>query len=239
MNENVGKLSRIAGPVVVATGLKARIFDVVRVGNEKLMGEVIQINDESTTIQVYENTSGLKPGEPVINTGEPLSVELGPGLLTSIYDGIQRPLPILEKQMGHFIERGVDAPGLDHKKKWDFKASVKKGDKVGPGSVIGEVEETEGVIHKIMLPPNAKESKVKDIKSGKYTVDDVVGKTESGIELKLAQRWPVRSPRKVKEKLQPTIPLTTGQRVFDVFFPLAKGGVAAIPGPFGAGKTVS
>lgn len=234
-----GTLDRIAGPVVIAKDLNAKIFDIVRVGNEKLMGEVIQINDDKVTIQVYENTSGLKPGEPVENTGEPLSVDLGPGLLKSIYDGIQRPLQVLEAKMGHFIKRGVDAPGLDQEKKWDFKAQLEKGDKVTAGAVLGEVEETEGVIHKIMLPPNAKESKIKSIKSGKYTVTDKIGELEDGTILKLAHKWPVRRPRMVKEKLQPLTPLITGQRIFDIFFPLAKGGVAAIPGPFGAGKTVS
>src|SRR3989344_4587690 len=149
-----GKLYRIAGPVVVAKGIQARMYDVVRVGNEGLMGEVIQIRGDMTVIQVYEDTSGLKPGEKVTNTGKPLSVQLGPGLLTSIYDGIQRPLPVLQKQMGDFIKRGVYADGLDAKKKWDFKATAKKGDKVSGGSIIGEVEETEGLVQKIMVPPN-------------------------------------------------------------------------------------
>ncbi|HLC99324.1 MAG TPA: V-type ATP synthase subunit A, partial [Candidatus Nanoarchaeia archaeon] len=164
-----GVLYRIAGPVVVAKGVKARMYDVVRVGNEKLMGEVIQITGDQTVIQVYEDTSGIKPGEPVENTGMPLSVELGPGLLTSIYDGIQRPLPVLLKQMGDFIKRGVDAPGLNHIKKWEFKAVAKKGDSVVPGDILGEVEETEGLIHKIMVPPGVK-GKITDINSGKFTV---------------------------------------------------------------------
>jgi len=233
-----GKLYRIAGPVVVARGIQAKMFDVVRVGNEKLMGEVIQIDGQNTTIQVYEDTTGIKPGEPVINTGEPLAVELGPGLLTSIYDGIQRPLPVLERKMGSFIERGVDAPGLDHKKKWDFKAVVKKGQNVVPGQVIGEVIETEGLIHKIMVSPNTK-GKIKEIKSGKFTVTDVIGKLDNGTELTMIQKWPIKFARPVTKKLAPEVPLITGQRIFDVFFPLAKGGVAAIPGPFGAGKTVS
>lgn len=239
VEKNVGKLLRIAGPVVVATGIKARIFDVVRVGKEKLMGEVIQINQDNFTIQVYEDTTGIKPGEPVFNTDESLSVELGPGLLTSIYDGIQRPLPVLEDKMGSYIKRGVDAPGLDHKKKWGFKALVKKGDKVKGGSVVGEVEETPGIVHKIMLRSDMKETKVKEIKSGSFNVIEEVGKLENGEKITLAQRWPVRIPRFSREKLQPVMPLKSGQRIFDVFFPLAKGGVAAIPGPFGAGKTVS
>ena len=189
-------------------------------------------------IQVYEDTSGIKPGEPVINTGEPLKVELGPGMLGSIYDGIQRPLPVLIKQMGDFIKRGVDAPGLDYEKKWEFRATSKKGDEVLGGSIIGEVEETSGIIHKILIPPNQK-GKISEIKSGKYTVNDVIGKLDSGFELKLKHNWPVRVPRPVSSKLKPEAPLITGQRVFDALFPLAKGGVAAIPGPFGAGKTVS
>lgn len=233
-----GKLYRIAGPVVVARGIQAKMFDVVRVGNEKLMGEVIQIDGDNTTIQVYEDTTGIKPGEPVVNTGEPLAVELGPGLLTSIYDGIQRPLPVLEDKMGNFIQRGVDAPGLDHKQKWDFKPLAKKGDSVEAGMVIGEVEETEGLIHKIIVPVG-KSGKIKDIKKGKFTVDETVATLDDGTALTMMQKWPIKFPRRFAKKLAPEVPLTTGQRIFDVFFPVAKGGVAAIPGPFGAGKTVS
>lgn len=238
MASKEGRLYRIAGPVVVATGLDARMYDVVRVGKEKLMGEVIQLDADKVIIQVYEDTSGLKPGEPVINTGEPLSVELGPGMLTSIYDGIQRPLPVLAAQMGDFIFRGVDAPGLDHKKKWEFKATAKKGDQVKTGDIIGEVEETEGVIHRVMVGRGVN-GKITEISSGKYTVDEVIGKVDGKHELKLAQKWPVRYPRPNAKKLAPQMPLITGQRIFDVMFPLAKGGCAAIPGPFGAGKTVS
>ena len=233
-----GSIYRIAGPVVVAVGLKAKMYDVVRVGNEGLMGEVIQIDGEKLIIQVYEDTTGLAPGEPVITTGAPLSVLLGPGLLTSIYDGIQRPLPVLMDKMGNFIKRGVDASGLDLKKKWDFKATVKKGDSVSGGSIIGTVQETETVTHSVLLPPKM-EGKIKDIKSGKFTVTDVIGTLDGGEELKLAHEWPIRIPRSVKEKLMPEIPLITGQRVLDALFPVAKGGAAAIPGPFGAGKTVT
>ena len=233
-----GALYRIAGPIVVATGLHARMYDVVRVGNEKLMGEVIQIEGEKIVIQVYEDTSGIRPGEPVINTGEPLKVELGPGLLTNIYDGIQRPLPVLIRQMGDFITRGVDAPGLDPGKKWKFTARVKKGQHVKGGAILGEVQETETMMHYVMLPPD-KEGKVEDISSGSYTVEEVIGKLDNGHEMRLKQHWPVRKPRPVGRKLKPEAPLVTGQRVFDSLFPLAKGGVAAIPGPFGAGKTVS
>ena len=233
-----GVIYRIAGPVVVAKGIKPRMYDVCRIGKEKLMGEVIQITGDKVIIQVYEDTSGIKPGEPVTNTGEPLKVELGPGLLTSIYDGIQRPLPVLIKQMGDFIKRGVDAPGLDHSKKWDFKATAKKGDDVKGGSILGEVEETQGINHKILVPPN-QEGKISEINSGKFTVDEVIGKLDNGFELRLKHNWPVRTGRPTKEKLKPEMPLITGQRIIDALFLIAKGGVAAIPGPFGSGKTVS
>ncbi|MBS3157946.1 V-type ATP synthase subunit A [Candidatus Woesearchaeota archaeon] len=238
----VGKLFRIAGPVVVATGIDAEMYDLVRIGKEKLMGEVIEIQNDKTVIQVYEDTSGIKPGEPVYNTGKSLSVELGPGLLTSIYDGIQRPLPVLKDQMGDFILRGVDAPGLDQKKVWQFKATAKKGEKVKTGEFLGEVEETPGNMHKIMVPLGVS-GKLTELNSGKFTVNDVIGYVEDANkqkhELKLKQYWPVRVPRPSAKKLSPNMPLITGQRVFDSLFTLAKGGVAAIPGPFGAGKTVS
>lgn len=235
---STGILHRIAGPVVVAKNLAARMYDVVRVGHEKLMGEVIQIDADTVIIQVYEDTTGMKPGEPVVNTGKPLSVALGPGLLTSIYDGIQRPLPVLENKMGNYIQRGVDAPGLSFEKKWKFTATATVGKQVFGGDVLGTVEETEGVVHRIMVPPNL-QGKLVALKSGTYTVQDVIGKLDNGAALKLMHYWPVRMPRKLKKKLSPTTPLVTGQRIFDTLFPLAKGGVAAIPGPFGAGKTVS
>ena len=236
--QEAGMLYRIAGPVVVARGIRARMYDVVRVGRERLMGEVIQIDGENTTIQVYEDTTGIKPGEPVENTGLPLSGELGPGMLTSIYDGIQRPLPVLQKQVGDFISRGVEAPGLDHSKKWDFKAIAKNGEMVHSGGIIGEVEETPGLIHRIMVP-NGVEGKISSIKSGKFTVDDEIASLDNGTKITMLQKWPVRKPRPSKRKLPPTVPLITGQRIFDALFPLAKGGTAAIPGPFGAGKTVT
>ena len=236
--KKLGRLVRIAGPVVRASGLQAKMYDVVRVGEERLMGEVIQILGENVTIQVYEDTSGLKPGEIVENTGQPLSVELGPGLLTSIYDGIQRPLPVLAKEYGDFIERGVSASALDLKKKWDFTPLVKKGDEVTQGIVLGTVQETEIILHKIIVPFGTS-GKIKSIKAGAFTVHEPFGFLEDGTELTLAQKWPVRRPRPVSEKLRPTTLLTTGQRIFDALFPLAKGGVAAIPGPFGAGKTVA
>ena len=237
MNDK-GTLYRIAGPVVVAKGIKPKMYDVCRVGNENLIGEAIQLEGEKTIIQVYEDTSGIKPGEPVVNTGEPLKVELGPGMLGSIYDGIQRPLPVLIKQMGDFIKRGVDVPGLEPAKKWDFKAFVKNGENVAQGQIIGEVEENPGIMHKILVPPSQK-GKVIEIKSGKFTVNDVIGKLDNGFELKLKHNWAVRVARPVSSRLKPSAPLITGQRIFDALFPLAKGGVAAIPGPFGAGKTVS
>ncbi|MBI2545977.1 V-type ATP synthase subunit A [Candidatus Woesearchaeota archaeon] len=233
-----GSIYRIAGPVVVAKGIAARMYDVVRVGKEKLMGEVIQITDDKTVIQVYEDTSGITPGEPVINTGQPLVVELGPGLLTSIYDGIQRPLPILKAAMGDFITRGVDAPGLSREKKWEFTPVVSRGDMVKQGDALGEVEETPGIMHKVLVPPGMS-GKVAEISKGKFTVDNIICKLDDGSKISLMQKWPVRMPRPVNKKLSPVMPLLTGQRIFDALFPLAKGGVAAIPGPFGAGKTVT
>jgi V/A-type H+/Na+-transporting ATPase subunit A len=233
-----GVLKRIAGPVVTAVNLDAHMYDVVKVGKEALMGEVIKIQGDNVIIQVYEDTSGIRPGEPVVNTGLSLSVELGPGLLTSIYDGIQRPLEVLVAKMGNFIERGVTAPGLSHDKKWTFKPLVKAGDKVEAGAIIGEVQET-NIVHKIMVPPNAKSGVVKTIKSGDFTIDETVCVLDDGREYPMIQRWPVRVPRPVKEKMNPTIPLITGQRILDGLFPIAKGGTAAIPGPFGSGKTVT
>ena len=234
-----GVLRRISGPVVTAVGLDAHMYDLVKVGNEELMGEVIKIQGENIIIQVYEDTSGIRPGEPVSNTGLPLAVELGPGLLTSIYDGIQRPLSVLVDKMGNFIERGVSAPGLDRSKRWEFKPTVKVGDRVEPGSIIGEVQETHNIVHRIMVPPNVKGSVVKSIQAGSFTVEDVICTLDNGTTLSMMQKWPVRVPRPVKEKLNPDIPLITGQRILDGLFPIAKGGTAAIPGPFGSGKTVT
>ncbi len=239
--KQVGILYRIAGPVVVVRGLSARMYDVVRVGKERLMGEVIRIDGDDTVVQVYEDTTGITPGEPVENTGERLSVELGPGLLTSIYDGIQRPLPVLEEEMGNFILRGVDAPGLNHEKKWEFKPLKKKGESVKGGDFLGEVQETPTFLHKIMVPPHI-EGKITEIKAGKYTIDESVCVVETATgshKIAMLQKWPVRLSRPYAKKQAPSVPLLTGQRVFDIFFPLAKGGAAAIPGPFGAGKTVS
>ncbi|MBI4439164.1 V-type ATP synthase subunit A [Candidatus Woesearchaeota archaeon] len=233
-----GTLHRITGPVVIAKGLNAKMYEVVKVGNQTLMGEVIQINGDKTTIQVYEDTSGLKPGEPVETTGLPLSVELGPGLLNSVYDGIQRPLAELRKQEGDFISRGMTAPALDRKRKWEFKTTAKKGDDAKPGTIIGTVREYD-TEHAITIPPNTKPGKITELKEGTYTVTDTVCKLDNGHEISLMHRWPVRKARDTQKKLLPNIPLITGQRVFDALFPIAKGGVAAIPGPFGSGKTVS
>ena len=234
-----GILKRIAGPVVTAVDLDAHMYDVVKVGNEELMGEVIKIDGDDIVIQVYESTTGIRPGEPVINTGLSLAVELGPGLLTSIYDGIQRPLEVLIEKMGNFIARGVTAPGLDHQKKREFKPVVSAGATVKPGQIIGEVQETRSNVHKIMIPPNAKGGVVKNIKAGRFTVDDIIIELDSGEEFPMMQRWPVRVPRPYVEKHTPNIPLLTGQRILDGLFPIAKGGTAAIPGPFCTGKTVT
>ena len=233
-----GEIYRVSGPVVTAEGISPRMYDVVLVGHEKLMGEVIRLEGEKSTIQVYEDTSGIMPGEPVENTGESLSVELGPGLLRSIYDGIQRPLPVLRDSMGDYILRGVTAPGLDHTVKWDFKATAKAGDEVNGGDILGTVQETPTIVHKILVPPKVS-GKIKSIKKGKYTVDEVIGTLEDGTELQLMHKWPVREPRPFSRKHPPDIPLVTGTRILDGLFPIAKGGTAAIPGGFGTGKTVT
>ena len=233
-----GQIYRISGPVVTAIGIKAAMFDVVRVGNEGLMGEVIELHGDKAVIQVYEDTSGVRPGEPVVNTGLTLAVQLGPGLLTQIYDGIQRPLPVMQEKMGTFITRGVDADGLDQKKKWTFEPTAKKGDKVESGQTIGTVQETPTIAHKIMIPPNMSGT-IKSIKGGDFTVSDTVCTLEDGTEIAMMQRWPVRAPRPYRQKYAPDTPLVTGMRILDFLFPLAKGGAAGIPGPFGSGKTVT
>lgn len=231
-----GRIYRVAGPVVTATGISPRMYDVVHVGNEKLMGEVIKIVDNYSIIQVYEDTSGIKPGEPVTNTGKPLVVELGPGLLHSVYDGIQRPLPLLQEKMGDYILRGVSAPGLDREKKWEFKPVVAVGDEVTPGQAIGVV--MEGTIeHKILCPIDV-QGKIESISEGNFTVEEPIAKIGEKNVI-MMQKWPVRIPRPVTEKHQPDTPLVTGLRVLDTMFPLAKGGAAAIPGGFGTGKTVT
>ena len=234
-------VSRISGPVVVGKGLGgAQMFDVVRIGEMGLVGEIIRLEGDSAQIQVYEDTTGLRPGEKIVNTNKPLSVQLGPGLLKSIYDGIQRPLDVLREQSGDFISRGKIIPALDQKKKWDFVPVKKKGDQVAPGEIIGEVQETPLIKHKIMIPPNVSGELV-EISEGQYTVNDNVAALKNGktIDIGLSSWWTVRIPRPVLKKLPPEEPLITGQRVIDTFFPIAKGGTAAIPGPFGSGKTVT
>ncbi len=237
----MGKLIRISGPVVEAEAMSgSAMYDVVKVGKEGLMGEIIKIVGDRAIIQVYEDTAGLQPGEPVDGTGLPLSVELGPGLLTSIYDGIQRPLEAIAEKTGSlFLPRGVSVPPLDRAKKWDFKAVMKGGDKVKRGDVLGTVQETDLILHKVLAP---RDGIVKSVKSGKFTIDDTVAVIDSAGKshpLTMVVRQPVRKARQCAEKLDPTIPLITGQRVVDMFFPIAKGGTCAIPGPFGSGKTVT
>jgi len=234
----VGKIFRVAGPVVQAIGLKASMYDLVLVGEEGLMSEVIGISGNKHVIQVYEDTGGVKPGEPVKETGGSLVAQLGPGMLTSIYDGIQRPLKKLAEASGDFISRGLFVDGIDHKKKWEFKPTVKKGDAVKAGQTVGEVQEQLLIKHKIMVPPKSKGGTIKEIYSGNFTVEETVAVLDDGTNLTMLQKWPVRQARPVIKKLAPTIPLRTGQRVIDGFFSLAKGGTAAIPGGFGTGKTV-
>ncbi len=236
-----GTISKITGPVVVAGGMTgARMYDIVRVGVEGLMGEVIRLEGDTATIQVYEDTSGLKVGESVESTDGPLMVELGPGLLTSIYDGVQRPLPVIAQSSGDFIERGTVASALDREKRWAFTPTAVVGDAVEPGSVLGTVPEGKTIIHKVMVPPESAPSKIASIVgAGEYTVDEAIAVLEDGTELKLAQRWPVRRGRPYLRKLDPTTPFTTGMRILDTFFPIALGGNAIIPGGFGTGKTVT
>ncbi|MCD6473946.1 MAG: ATP synthase subunit A [Thermoplasmata archaeon] len=237
-----GKIVDVAGPVVKAKQMKgAKMYDLVKVGEEKLVGEIIELVGDRATIQVYEDTTGLKPGDVVINTEMPLAVELAPGLLASIYDGIQRPLPKIMDMAGEFITRGIEVHAIDRKKKWEFVPKVKKNEKVKEGDIIGVVEETPIVEHRIMVPFGVN-GVVTSIEEGKFRVEDVIATVKSNgeeKEIKMLQTWPVRQQRPFKEKLPPTVPLITGQRVFDTFFPIAKGGTAAIPGGFGTGKTVS
>ena len=237
MSEESGLIYRISGPVVTAVGITPRMYEVVRVGEEGLMGEVIELHGDQSVIQVYEDTSGIRPGEPVLRTGQSLSVQLGPGLLTQIYDGIQRPLEVLEEKMGVFISRGVDADGLDMEKKWEFAPTVEKGDSVSGGQTIGTVQETETIEHRVMVPPG-KGGVVKSVAGGEFTVTETVCTLEDGTELQMMQNWPVRLPRPFTQKYAPDIPLVTGTRILDFLFPVAKGGTAGIPGPFGSGKTV-
>ena len=232
-----GEIYKVTGPVVIATGMNPQMYDVVHIGHEGLMGEVIQIEGDKAYIQVYEDTTGIKPGEPVENTGQPLSVDLGPGLLGSIYDGLQRPLPALQDKTGDFIERGEDAPGIDQEQHYDFQPEVEEGDEVTAGDVLGTVEVEYGE-HKVMLPPQKEGGEVESIEEGAHSVDETIA-VVNGEEVQMQQEWPIREARKVKEDMKPEVPLITGQRVLDGMFPIAKGGTAAIPGPFGSGKTVT
>ena len=239
MEKHKGKIKRVTGPLVVATGLPAvKMYELLRVGKERIIGEVIRISGADVFIQVYEDTAGVGPGEPVELTGESLSVELGPGLISNIYDGIQRPLDDLVKQSGPFISRGIDSRALPKDVKWKFNPKIKSGDLVGPGDIIGEVKETENFIHKIMVPPDVLSGPVELIvPAGEYTIDETIAKID-GQEIKMSSKWPIREPRPTKRKLIPETALVTGQRVIDTFFPIAKGGTGSVPGPFGSGKTV-
>jgi V/A-type H+-transporting ATPase subunit A len=235
-----GVIESVSGPVVTATDLDARMNDVVYVGDEGLMGEVIEIEGNETTIQVYEETSGISPGQPVESTGAPLSVDLGPGMLDTIYDGVQRPLDVLEEQMDSaFLDRGVDAPGIDLSETWDFTPEVEPGDVVEAGDIVGTVPETPSIDHKVMVPPDSEGGEVVGAESGEFTVEETVVELDTGEEISMHQEWPVREARPAAEKQTPTTPLVSGQRILDGLFPLAKGGAAAIPGPFGSGKTVT
>ena len=236
-----GTIKKVAGPLVIAEGMRdANMYDVVRVSSQRLIGEIIEMHGDQASIQVYEETAWLGPGEPVESTEMPLSVELGPGLIASIYDGIQRPLDEIMKICGNNLQRGVEVPSLDRQKKWNFVPAAKVGDEVEAGDIIGTVQETSVVEQRIMVPYGVK-GKIKEIKAGDFTVEETVASVETGEgirEISLMQKWPVRKGRPYKKKLPPAMPLVTGQRVIDAFFPIAKGGVAAVPGPFGSGKTV-
>ena len=238
---NIGKITKVSGPLIEAEGLTdANIYDVVEVSKDKLIGEIIEMRGDVASIQVYEETTGIGPGDEVRSTGRPLSVELGPGMLERMYDGIQRPLEKLEALAGNFLKKGVTAPALDREKIWDFEPVANIGDELVAGDILGTVEETTVITHKIMVPYGVS-GKLKDIKAGEFKVEDTIAviETEDGDkELNMIQYWPVRQGRPIKEKIDPNEPLITGQRVIDTFFPVAKGGTAAIPGPFGSGKTV-
>ncbi len=236
-----GKISRVSGPLVVAREMRgARMYDVVRVGEKGLIGEIIGLKGDQAFIQVYEETAGIGPPEPVVSTGEPLSAELGPGLIGGIFDGIQRPLEIIRSRVGNYIQKGLELPALSREKKWAFKPIVKKGDTLSPGDIIGEIPESPVVVHRVTVPPGIGGA-VEEIREGEFTVEETVCrvKTRDGVvSLSLIQRWPVRTGRPVERRLAPNEPLVTGQRVIDTLFPVAKGGTACVPGPFGSGKTV-
>ncbi len=237
-----GNIIKIAGPVIVADGMKGtKVHEMVRVGDFGLIGEIIELHGSTATVQVYEETAGIKPGEKIESTGGPLSVELGPGILKSIYDGIQRPLDEIKALSGDFIPRGVDVPAIDKTKEWEFKPTLSVGDEVNGGDIIGTVDETSAIVHKVMVPPNVS-GKIKSINQGRYNVTEDIAEieTSNGVTaIQMMQVWPVRVGRPYVDKLDPDVPLITGQRVQDTFFCLAKGGTAAMPGPFGSGKTVT
>jgi len=237
--ENIrGKIVRISGPLVIADQMTgAKMLDIVRVGKLGLVGEIIRLAGDSASIQVYEDTSGLYVGEPVTSTGMPLRVELGPGLLGSIFDGIERPLPDIRRERGDFISRGILLSALSREKRWDFQPKAKVGDEVVGGDILGEVQETHALVHRVLVPPTVK-GKLVEIKAGSFTVDEPLGHLEDGTELRLAHYWPVKLPRPVRSKLRPEQPFITGQRILDTLFPIAMGGTAIIPGGFGTGKTV-
>ena len=240
MQEN-GKIIKVSGPLIIAENMAdCKMYDVVRVSDKRLIGEIIELRGDKASIQVYEETSGLGPGENVYSTGHPLSVELGPGLIEGIYDGIQRPLNVLKEQSGDRIARGVDVPALDHSKVWQFKPAAAVGQIVSHGDILGVVQENVVIEHRIMVPYGVS-GKIKKINKGGYTIDEtiaVITTAKGDEEITMLQKWPVRKGRPYKEKLPPDFPLVTGQRVIDTLFPVAKGGVAAVPGPFGSGKTV-
>ncbi len=240
---DVGRIIKVSGPLVVADQMvDARMYDMVRVSEARLLGEIIELHGDRASIQVYEETGGLGPGEPVYTTGGPLSVELGPGLIEAIFDGVQRPLDVIRRQVGDYITRGIEVEPLDRGRRWHFMPKVMEGDRVNPGDIIGTVQETTLIEHRIMVPPSCLPGTIREISSREATVTDVVARLETSegiVDLIMMQRWPIRKGRPYKEKLGPQIPMITGQRIIDAFFPVAKGGTACIPGPFGSGKTVT
>jgi V/A-type H+-transporting ATPase subunit A len=243
MSEQVGTITWINGPVIRANGSRrVNMLDLVEVGEERLVGEIIGLSGDTMTIQVYEETSGMRPGEPVFTTGLPLSLELGPGLLTSIFDGVQRPLPLIEAQSGTFINRGTRIAPISHTKQWGFTPKLKVGDAVQGGSILGTVQETQALEHRVMVPPGIQGTLTWLAADGEYTIEETIAKIETATgeqTVSMLQHWPVRRARPYKSRQGKGIPLVTGQRVLDTFFPLSKGGTAAIPGAFGSGKTVT
>ncbi|HBA53286.1 MAG TPA: V-type ATP synthase subunit A, partial [Syntrophorhabdus aromaticivorans] len=241
MNGTQGSVIKVSGPLVIARGLAgARMFEMVRVGEARLFGEIIEVRDDDYSIQVYEETEGIGPGQPVWRTGEPLSVELGPGLIRSIYDGVQRPLDALQRDFGDYVVRGAERPALDRTRQWAFTPVAGIGNEVAAGDILGTVPESRLVLHKIMVPPGVtgKVVKIAPVTGNVDTEVAILETPKGNVSITMVQRWPVRQPRPVARKLMPTLPLVTGQRVIDMFFPMAQGGTACVPGPFGRGKTV-